>query len=81
MPTVGATLFGRFYFIDAIEYKDQKSGKLETARGVSYDAVNFRWRDIKKRVADDISEARAVERRQLMREAFAKSLKASVPER
>jgi hypothetical protein len=72
---------GYFVFVDALEYKDPKSGKLEIARGNAYDAVNLRWKDIKNRNADDMSEEKAAEDRRLLREAYAKSLKDSVPER
>jgi len=70
---------GYFDFLYVLEYKDQTSGKLERAGGVADDAVNFRWRDIKDRVVDDMTEERAAEDRTLLREAYAKSLKASVP--
>jgi hypothetical protein len=72
---------GYFIFLDALEYIDQKSGKLEIARGVAYDAVNLRWKDIKNRIADDMSEEKAAEDRRLLRDAYAKSLKDSVPDR
>ena len=68
-----------FDFYHVLEYKDQKNGKLETAGGFSVDAVNFRWRDIKNRVVNDMTEERATEARSLLREAYAKSLKASIP--
>lgn len=70
---------GHFDFYYVLEYKDWKSGKLEGAGGIAFDAVNFRWRDIKDRVVDDMTEERAAEDRTLLREAYAKSLKASVP--
>jgi hypothetical protein len=73
---VGGAYFD-FYYV--LEYKDQKSGKLERAGGVASDAVNFRWRDIKNLVVDDMTEERAAEDRTLLREAYAKSLKASIP--
>ena len=72
-------LGGYFDFYNVLEYKDAKNGKLEVAGGLSADAVNLKWRDIKNRVADDMTEDRAAEARTLRREAYAKSLKASVP--
>jgi hypothetical protein len=71
----------RFSFVDALEYKDPKTGKLEIASGNASDAVNLRWADIKDRIADDMSEEKASEDRRLVREAFAKSLKESIPDR
>jgi hypothetical protein len=71
----------RFSFVDALEYKDPKTGKLEIASGNASDAVNLRWGDLKGRIADDMSEDKATEDRRLVRDAFAKSLKESIPER
>jgi len=77
----GSTARSRYVFVDALEYKDPKTGKLEIASGNTSDAVNVRWKDIKNRIADDMSEEKATEDRRLFREAFAKSLKESIPER
>jgi len=77
----GALARSRFAFVDALEYKDSKTGKLEIASGNTSDAVNVHWQDIKNRIADDMSEQKATEDRRLLREAFAKSLRESIPER
>lgn len=74
-------LFRHFYFLSALEIKDPKTGKLEIAAGNSYDAVNLKWGDIKNRIADDMSEEKAAGDRSLLRVAYAKSLKVSVPDR
>ena len=42
-----------------------------TAKGRSYDAFTIRWKDIKDRVADDMSEAKALEDLRLERDALA----------
>jgi hypothetical protein len=70
-----------YTFVDALEYNDPKTGKVEIASGNAPDAVNLRWKDIKNRVADDMSEGKATEDRRLLREALAKSLRESIPER
>jgi len=74
-------LGGYFDFYTVLEYKDPETGELHIAGGAFYDSVNLRWRDIKNRVADDMTEERAAEARVMDREAYAKSLKASVPEK
>jgi hypothetical protein len=53
----------RYTFVDALECKDAKTGKVEIASGNAADAINLRWRDIKTRVADDMSESKATEDR------------------
>jgi hypothetical protein len=75
----GGAYRSHFSFITAVEYKDQKSGTLETAGGAYFDSVNLRWRDIKNRVADDNTEEKATEWRTQARDAYRRSLKASVP--
>jgi len=70
-----------FNFVDALELKDPKTGKLEIASGNASDAINLRWKDIKTRVVDEMSEANAANGRRMFREAFAKSLKESIPVR
>jgi hypothetical protein len=72
---------GRFTFVDALEYKDARTGKVEIASGNSSDAFNLKWSDIKAGIADDLTEARAVEDRRLLRTAFAKGLRESIPDR
>ena len=61
-------LLGRQFFVPQLEYKNRK-GKVVTAKGRSYDAFTIRWRVIKDRVADDMSEAKAIEDLKLERDA------------
>jgi hypothetical protein len=77
----GAMSRSRFTFIDALEYKDAKTGNVEIAAGNTSDAFNLKWRDLKTRIADDMSEAKATDDRRLLRAAFAKGLRESIPER
>ena len=71
----------RFTLVDALEFKDAKTGKVEIAAGNSSDAFNLKWGDIKTRIADDMSEEKATEDRRALRAAFAKGLRESIPER
>lgn len=71
----------RYLFVEALEYKDAKSGKTDIAAGNSSDAFNLKWGDIKDRVVDDMSESMSTERRKLLSAAFAKGLKESIPDR
>jgi len=57
------------------------AAQLKIASGNASDAANLRWGDLKGRIADDMSEDKATEDRRLVRDAFAKSLKESIPER
>jgi hypothetical protein len=77
----GTMARSRYLFVEALEYKDAKSGKVDIAAGNSSDAFNLKWGDIKDRVVDDMSESMATERRTRLRAAFAKGLKESIPER
>lgn len=52
-----------------LDYRD-KDGKTQTAGGLSLDAVTLRWKDVKDRVADDMSEAKAREDLELTRDAL-----------
>jgi len=52
-----------------LEYRD-KDGKLKTAGGLTYDAITVRWKDLKDRVADDMSEPKAVDDLKLERDAL-----------
>lgn len=54
-----ASQFGSI-LADRLEYKDVK-GSVKTAGGWSYDAVTLRWKDVKNRVADEVSDAKAAE--------------------
>ncbi len=54
---------------EQLEYRD-KDGKLQTAGGLSYDAFTVRWKDIKDKVADDMSEAKATEDLKMERDAM-----------
>ena len=76
----GTFVPGYFNFVDALEYKDSKNGDLEMARGNAPDAVNLRWGDIKNRLADDISQEKTIGDMKLLRDAFAKSFKDSMPD-
>ena len=51
-----------------IQYEDEK-GELKEAGGLSYDAFNVRWADIKDRVVDEVSVAKAREDLELRRDA------------
>ena len=53
-------LLGFLNFGSALVYEDSKSGELGIAGGYSRDAFNLRWGHIKNRIADDISEEKAV---------------------
>ena len=54
-------LRGRVRYCDRLEYRDE-AGRTETAGSrVSNDAFNVRWRDIKDRVADDVSQFQVFE--------------------
>ena len=55
-------------FEPALEYKNEK-GELKIAGGVTYDAFNVRWKDIKNRIADEVSEEKTAENRKLIRDA------------
>jgi len=55
-------------FEPALEYKNEK-GELKKAGGVADDAFNVRWKDIKNRIADEVSEEKAAENRKLLRDA------------
>ena len=58
-------------YIDRLEYEDEK-GKLRVAKSkFSWDAFTFRWGDIKDLVADDMSQAKAIEDLRLDRDARA----------
>ena len=63
-------LLGLEFLVLQLEYKNRK-GKVVTAKGRSYDAFTIRWKDIKDRVADDMSEAKALEDLRLERDALA----------
>ncbi len=65
-----SSLFGLEFFVLQLEYKNRK-GKVVTAKGRSYDAFTIRWKDVKDRVADDMSEAKALEDLRLERDALA----------
>jgi hypothetical protein len=78
---VGAGSQSQWSFIHALEYKDQRNGKIEIARGNSWDAFNLLWKDIKDRIADDMSEEKELEDRQLLRSAYASSLEESFADR
>ena len=64
----------RYVFVDVLEYKNQK-GELEIARGVADDAFNVRWKDLKNRPADDMSEEKAREDLRLLRDAYSRTFK------
>jgi len=55
-------------FEPALEYKNEK-GELKIAGGLSDDAFNVRWKDIKNRIADEVSEEKTAENRKLIRDA------------
>ncbi len=58
-------------YIDRLEYEDEK-GNLRVARNkYSWDAFTVRWGDIKQRVADDMTVAKAIEDLRLDRDALA----------
>ena len=66
--TIGAGLLTLGYQ-DRLEYKD-KNGKLVTATLTwGWDAYTVRWKDIKDRVVDDMSETKALEDLELQRDA------------
>ncbi|MEW6363933.1 MAG: hypothetical protein AB1714_04765 [Acidobacteriota bacterium] len=51
-----------------IEYR-ASNGSLATAFGLSYDAFTLRWKDIKDRVVDEVSDAKEIEDLQMVRDA------------
>lgn len=51
-----------------VQYEDEK-GELKEAGGLSFDAFTVRWRDIKDRVVDEVSVAKAREDLELRRDA------------
>ena len=51
-----------------IEYR-ASNGSLATAWGMSYDAFTLRWKDIKDRVVDEVSETKEIEDLQMVRDA------------
>jgi len=53
-----------------LEYADATGKKKNTLMGLSYDAFTFRWKDIKDRVADEVSTAKDIEDLQLERDAL-----------
>jgi hypothetical protein len=77
----GNLVRSHFHFVEALEYKDAKSGKIEIASGNASDAITLKWGDIKNNVADDMSDSMATEQRRNLRAAVAKSLKESIPDR
>jgi hypothetical protein len=66
---------GYYGLSDRLEYKDNKDGKLRNADirsglGFAYDAVTVRWKDIKDKVVDEVSAAKALEDLKLQRDAL-----------
>ena len=59
-----------------LEYK-KADGGLDMAQGYSLDAFNVRWGDVKNRIADETSERKAAEDRQLFRDAYEKTFRDS----
>jgi hypothetical protein len=59
-----------------LEYKSQ-NGSLLVAAGLSYDAINARWKDIKDRIADEESREKAAEDLRLLRAAYEKAFSES----
>jgi hypothetical protein len=58
-------------YIDRLEYENEK-GNLRVAKSkYSWDAFTVRWGDIKQRVADDMTVAKAIEDLRLDRDALA----------
>jgi hypothetical protein len=53
-----------------LEYVDATGKKKNTLMGLSYDAFTLRWKDIKDRVADEVSAAKEIEDLQLERDAL-----------
>jgi hypothetical protein len=56
-------------YTNRLEYKNS-SGKAEMAFGIASDAFTLRWKDIKNRLVEDISEAKQLEDLRLERDAL-----------
>lgn len=52
--------------VDNLEYK-AGNGKLEQARGLSLDAFTIAWKDLKNKIADEVSQAKAIEDLEMVR--------------
>lgn len=53
-----------------LEYQEPGGKKGSTLRGVAYDAFTARWKDIENRVADEVSDAKAMEDLPLERDTW-----------
>ncbi|MDA2925553.1 hypothetical protein MYX65_13050, partial [Acidobacteria bacterium AH-259-L09] len=63
-----STLFGLKLPVHGLQYKDPE-GKLVTSKiKWGQDAYTIRWKDIKDRIADEMSEAKAIENLRLERD-------------